>query len=177
MIIGGLDVNERRYDDITHDRPAEEAWHDVDLLVRGPVVADGERHFRTMWNAEGPPPPRADRGPSRPCSRGARGLALPDPLPDDPIAAPSVAGAARAQLLRTVSRRRSGLLAFTPRGMRRDLEAGHHAVIDAAEELLYIETQFFRLRSLSRHILARAKARPSLKVVILLAQRAGGRGL
>ena len=37
--IGGLDLNERRWDTWAHDRPAAETWHDVQLLVRHPQTA------------------------------------------------------------------------------------------------------------------------------------------
>ncbi|EAR52494.1 Phospholipase D/Transphosphatidylase [Oceanicola granulosus HTCC2516] len=46
LYMGGLDLDERRYDSIDHERPAEETWHDVQMLVRGRVVADALRHLR-----------------------------------------------------------------------------------------------------------------------------------
>ncbi len=170
MIVGGLDVNERRYDDPHHDQPAEDAWHDVSIHVRGPVVADAERHFRTTWNAE------AERFDGvleelAPLWGHPRGLPGPTPV-TAPAAVPGEAAAARvtvrAQFLRTVSRRRSGFFAFTPIRLRGDLEAAHHRLIASAETLLYIETQFFRLRSLARAIARRAAEAPNLKVIVLL---------
>lgn len=38
LYIGGLDLNPRRYDTIDHHRRGEQPWHDVQLLVRGPVA-------------------------------------------------------------------------------------------------------------------------------------------
>ncbi|MEM7565642.1 MAG: phospholipase D-like domain-containing protein [Pseudomonadota bacterium] len=167
MIVGGLDVNERRYDDPHHDQEAEDAWHDVSVRVHGPVVADAERHFRTTWNAE------AERFEGvldelAPLWGHPRGLKTPSMMPEPTDAAPARAGAVRAQFLRTVSRRGSEPFAFTPERLRGDLEAAHHRVIEAAETILYIETQFFRLRSLSRAIARRAERAPGLKVIVLI---------
>jgi len=38
--IGGLDLNDRRYDDQTHDQPAQDTWHDVQLIIRDSDVAE-----------------------------------------------------------------------------------------------------------------------------------------
>ncbi|WPY95662.1 phospholipase D-like domain-containing protein [Limimaricola variabilis] len=46
LYIGGLDLDDRRYDTLRHDRPAQETWHDVQLLMGGDaVVADAHRHL------------------------------------------------------------------------------------------------------------------------------------
>lgn len=49
LFIGGLDINERRYDTKEHRRPGRRTWHDVQLLIEGgeaPGLA--ERHLRTF---------------------------------------------------------------------------------------------------------------------------------
>ncbi|MEL6586334.1 MAG: phospholipase [Pseudomonadota bacterium] len=48
LYIGGLDLNARRYDTKRHDRPAEQTWHDIHALVRGPVVEAAARHLATF---------------------------------------------------------------------------------------------------------------------------------
>ncbi|EYD71369.1 phospholipase D-like domain-containing protein [Limimaricola hongkongensis] len=45
LYIGGLDLDDRRYDTLRHDRPAQETWHDVQLLMGGTAVADAHRHL------------------------------------------------------------------------------------------------------------------------------------
>lgn len=45
LYIGGLDLDDRRYDTWRHDRPAQETWHDVQLLMGGSIVADAHRHL------------------------------------------------------------------------------------------------------------------------------------
>ncbi len=37
--IGGLDLNNRRYDDNDHDEPAQDTWHDIQLVLQDPDVA------------------------------------------------------------------------------------------------------------------------------------------
>ena len=43
--IGGLDLNERRYDDKSHQRDREETWQDVQLRCTGPVAEDVHSHL------------------------------------------------------------------------------------------------------------------------------------
>lgn len=45
LYIGGLDLNERRYDTPHHDRPAETTWSDVQVLVKGPEARAAQRHL------------------------------------------------------------------------------------------------------------------------------------
>ena len=37
--IGGLDLNERRVDDPTHDQPAQDTWHDLQVVTHDPRIA------------------------------------------------------------------------------------------------------------------------------------------
>ncbi|SDE03166.1 phospholipase D-like domain-containing protein [Limimaricola pyoseonensis] len=58
LYIGGLDLDDRRYDTLRHDRPAQETWHDVQLLLGGPAVRDAHRHldsFRNVTHGAAPP--------------------------------------------------------------------------------------------------------------------------
>jgi phospholipase D1/2 len=48
LCIGGLDLDERRYDDKGHHRRHDETWHDVQLMCEGPVVADAQQHLETF---------------------------------------------------------------------------------------------------------------------------------
>lgn len=59
LYIGGLDLDDRRYDTLRHDRPAQETWHDVQLLMGGSAVADAHRHLDSYLavNSGGTPEP------------------------------------------------------------------------------------------------------------------------
>ncbi|PVA10220.1 phospholipase [Pelagivirga sediminicola] len=43
--IGGLDLDERRYDTKRHERVRDETWQDVQLMCTGPVAADVHSHL------------------------------------------------------------------------------------------------------------------------------------
>ncbi|MGR3503695.1 phospholipase D family protein [Pseudaestuariivita sp.] len=45
LYIGGLDLNMRRRDTLDHDRPAEQTWSDVQVMVRGPEAAEARTHL------------------------------------------------------------------------------------------------------------------------------------
>ncbi|MFQ6549541.1 phospholipase D-like domain-containing protein [Aestuariibius sp. 2305UL40-4] len=45
LYIGGLDLDDRRYDTPVHNRPAPETWHDIQLIVDGPVADAAARHL------------------------------------------------------------------------------------------------------------------------------------
>ncbi len=74
LYIGGLDLDERRWDTPDHDRPEAETWQDLQLLVDGPVVAEAQAHLEsflavTAGQAEPAPPRRLLRTMSRPQRR------------------------------------------------------------------------------------------------------------
>jgi hypothetical protein len=49
LFIGGLDLNERRFDTLDHDRAACETWSDVHLVLRhGPEVGEAKTHLQTF---------------------------------------------------------------------------------------------------------------------------------
>lgn len=48
LYLGGLDLDERRYDTPNHDRAAEETWHDVQILVEGRAADEAQAHLETF---------------------------------------------------------------------------------------------------------------------------------
>lgn len=46
LYIGGLDLDNRRYDDLDHERQPKQTWYDVQALVGGKLAEDGYRHLR-----------------------------------------------------------------------------------------------------------------------------------
>lgn len=59
LYIGGLDLDERRFDTPTHRRAGNQTWHDVQLMIEGPVVAEAQQHlesFRSVIEGRAPPP-------------------------------------------------------------------------------------------------------------------------
>lgn len=48
VYMGGLDLNERRYDTPDHDCIAAHTWSDVQVLVRGPEALEAAHHVKTF---------------------------------------------------------------------------------------------------------------------------------
>lgn len=165
-IVGGLDVDERRWDDRRHRQRADRTWHDLSVRLEGPAVADAAAHFKDCWNRE---LPRFRAIAEHWTSGTDRALAL-DPLAEiahtpDP---PPAAGEATVQTVRTVSRRSNRLFAVGPRPDVMEIAEAHRRLIGAAERLLYIEAQFLRYRDAANWIVARARACPALQVIIVM---------
>jgi phospholipase D1/2 len=62
LYIGGLDVNDRRYDTPRHEQDSEDTWHDVQVLVDGDVAVEARTHILEIENGlNGRPIPKADK--------------------------------------------------------------------------------------------------------------------
>lgn len=62
LYIGGLDLNDRRYDTPAHNRAAPETWHDVQVLVDGPIASEARSHLKDMEDGvNGRPMRRTER--------------------------------------------------------------------------------------------------------------------
>ena len=48
LYIGGLDLNDRRFDDPDHHQSSDQTWHDVQVLVSGKVARDAYQHLSQM---------------------------------------------------------------------------------------------------------------------------------
>lgn len=48
LYIGGLDLNDRRYDTPEHQRDSDQTWHDVQVLVDGPIAEEARTHLMEM---------------------------------------------------------------------------------------------------------------------------------
>lgn len=155
-VIGGLDVNERRWDDHSHEARPEETWHDVSLQVAGSVAGEMRRHFADCWERA-----RHDGA----ASFGAE----PGPVCREPGLPPKRRSAFGPRLLRTVS---DGLVGGRFRmGPEPDVtehEEAHMAAFDSARRLIYLETQFFRHMPLARSLARAAGREPDLNCILIL---------
>lgn len=139
LFIGGLDVDERRYDDPEHQRPAAATWHDVSVVTEAQsCVADAQAHLEAQFGRRDPEPPR----------RAPQG---------------------NPAFLRTVSRDGgSRLLRLSPRPEVQEIEAQHYELFARAEKLIYLETQFFRHRPFARALARAAREKPGLRLILML---------
>ncbi|SFD89312.1 PLD-like domain-containing protein [Roseivivax sediminis] len=150
-IVGGMDVDERRWDDNLHDRPAEETWHDVSLSGEGEIAAAARAHFVDTWNA-------ALRDEAASLADHAR-----------PMEAPSrPQGRPELRLVRTMSKPRTGPLRFGPKPYLVEHEEETLKAIGTAERLIYLESQFLRHRPISDALCAAARRVPDLQLILLL---------
>ncbi len=166
VVIGGLDINERRYDTPDHDRPSDDTWHDVSLAVTGPVCADARAHFIDCWNREVKPFNQRVRR----LRRFVRNMPAPVDRMDPTNPAPRPAGSEVGTLrfIKTVSRQRRTLTEFGPRPAFTEIEEAHLDAIRQAEGLIYIETQFLRSRSIVQALVDAARRQPDLRLILLL---------
>lgn len=173
-VIGGIDVNERRYDDPEHRQPTDQTWHDVSLRVHGPVAEDADRHFVDLWNRE----VKRYRGEGEVVAGyhlppGHDHQTVPQPIAVPARRQPAAGGEPVAQqaairLVRTGSVVRDGMFAITPEPVVTEIEAVFLDTIRSARRLLYIENQFFRLRRVADEIAEQLRAKPELEVILLL---------
>lgn len=135
VYIGGLDLDDRRFDTPNHDRQSEETWHDVQLMMEGAIAKEAQTHLETF----------AD------------------------VAAGRLDPAPQQQLLRTISRRRTGIGAhFGPETVAHEILAAHEMLARRAERLIYLETQYFRDRRLARLLAEVGRSRPELGMILIL---------
>ncbi|WP_163849056.1 phospholipase D family protein [Pseudooceanicola aestuarii] len=154
-IIGGIDVDERRYDDADHDRPANETWHDISVEVTGAVAPDIRRHFADCWN-------RARRADAASFGGSLTGVDQTAPL------RPASEKCLDPQLIRTISCHPGSALRLGASPQVTEHEAAHLDAIEGAERLIYIETQFFRHAPIARALARAAQRAPELQLILVM---------
>lgn len=166
-VLGGLDVNERRWDTKKHDRPAADTWHDVSVLVDGPVVSDIARHLADGWNDNRRRMAALRREQMRFAPKGAARLPLSaNPLPEP--AEPAERAEQGLRLVRTVSKNQRAFLRFSPVTCFAEIEEEHMRLIGAAQRLIYIESQFLRSEPVASALANAARGRPQLGLIMVL---------
>lgn len=142
VYVGGLDLDERFYDTPEHQLPGHETWHDVQVMIRGPVAQDARAHLAEFL-----------------------GIISGEVEPGPP--APERAG---LRFVRTLSRRRKrGAWRFiSPEPVVHEIETAHAEWIGLAEGLIYVETQYFRNRRMARRLAQAAREKPGLKMILIL---------
>ncbi len=143
LCVGGLDLDERRYDDKGHHRRRDETWHDVQLFCTGPVVADAQAHLQGFL--------------SRVADRADKASDIEKRWESD------------SHFLITLSRKRRGdWRHLSPRPVVRAILDRHLALIRRANNLIYLESQFFRDRGLAQALADAARENPGLGLVLVM---------
>ncbi len=134
LYIGGLDLNDRRYDTPAHQQSADQTWHDVQVIVDGPVAEEAASHLASFQAVTKGRKPHTTK-----------------------------------LLLRTLSARRKLSLPFmSPKPVVGELAERHKVQIAETENLVYLETQFFRDRDLANELARRAQEKPGLTMILIL---------
>lgn len=156
MVIGGLDLDERRWDDPNHNRPAEETWHDVSLRVEGPAAAEGDAFIRTLWNTLAIPQAKRENGRAlKPMPK-----VLVRPTDSDPQLE-------SVSFQYTASRPSRSPLARGPLPAHATMMHGLEEVIARARRMLYIENQFLRDPEVGARLARALEAAPELEIIIV----------
>ena len=170
---GGIDLCHSRLDGPEHrgDRQRQPMakiygprppWHDVQLRIQGPAVADLETVFRERWED----PARLTRNPINVISDVLRredrtcGV-LPPQLPD-----PAPRGSQYVQVLRTYPLRRPGY-PFAPRG-ERSVAHAYEKVIGRAHSLIYLEDQYLWAVDVMRCFADALRANRQLRLIAVV---------
>lgn len=150
-VIGGLDVNERRFDTPDHDRPADETWHDVSMHVDDDRFGAALRfHFAQSWNSA------LDCGAS-PSDGDLTRLDIPAPRRlEDPA------------LVRTLSAPCRGAGRLSPENRIAEHEETLITAIGEARDSIYIETQFLRHKPIADALANAAGKNPDLNLIALM---------
>jgi phosphatidylserine/phosphatidylglycerophosphate/cardiolipin synthase-like enzyme len=171
---GGIDLCHSRRDDDSHrgdpqtvrmnpkygERPP---WHDVQLMLRGPVVQSLDTTFRERWHD---PMPLDSENPMAYLRDRLRHADLtPDPLPDQPAAPPPV-GDHHVQVLRTYPAVRPRY-SFAPDG-ERSIARGYVKAIRRARRFVYLEDQYLWSTDVARLFARALRDQPDLHLVAVV---------
>ena len=171
--VGGIDLCHSRNDDAEHrgdpqQQPMAEIygprppWHDIQLKLRGPVVADVETVFRERWADPQPLTRNPVNRLSELLRRDAKsGTPLPARLPD-----PTACGTASVQLLRTYPKRRHPY-PFASNG-ERSVARGYRKVAAHARSLIYLEDQYLWSREIVSHFAQALRDQPRLHLIAVI---------
>jgi len=169
VTLGGLDVNERRYDDPGHGRASVDTWHDMSVCVTGAPATHAAQYVAGIWNMDYKAANQRMILARAQCPRLFGSLVTPLDRLVPPALDTADTGEVPMQIVRTVSRN-CGRIGFRmrPETVDHGLEDAHLGLVRHARTLLYIETQFFRHKALAEALVARAEECPELRLVMLL---------
>ncbi|WP_431894831.1 phospholipase D-like domain-containing protein [Nonomuraea sp. bgisy101] len=170
--VGGIDLCHSRRDGREHLGDPQAApmpraygprppWHDAQVAINGPAVAEVEKVFRERW---GDPAPET-RQPVRRLRDRLTGMADVPPLPE-PGPAPPRVGTHAVQLLRTYPHLRRAY-PFAPEG-ERSVARAYHKVLGRASSLVYLEDQYLWSTEVIEPFAEALEREPGLRMIIVV---------
>jgi phosphatidylserine/phosphatidylglycerophosphate/cardiolipin synthase-like enzyme len=172
--VGGIDLCHGRRDDSRHggdEQPCplggtygpRPPWHDVQLAIHGPAVADVETVFRERWEDRTP----LSRNPLRRWRDRVLRRIEPPPCPV-PLPDPPRCGRDAVQVLRTYPYRRRAY-SFAPAG-ERSIARAYGKALDRAERLVYLEDQYLWCPHVVSFFAEALAAKPGLRLIAVVPQ-------
>jgi phosphatidylserine/phosphatidylglycerophosphate/cardiolipin synthase-like enzyme len=172
--VGGIDLSHGRRDDHRHHGDPQRvvlderygstpAWHDAQLEIRGPAVADLARTFRERWEDR---TPLDHRNPIRyAIAHAIREPRRPGPLPSE-VRPPAEPNGVAVQVLRTYPSKRPPY-PFAPRG-ERSIARAYIKALRRARAFVYIEDQYLWSREVAGVLAAALHRAPELRLIAVL---------
>ncbi len=172
--VGGIDLSHGRRDDHNHKGDeqrieldprygARPAWHDAQLEIRGPAIADLGHTFRERWDD---PMPLDHRVPWRiALRRVAREPRRPRPLPDEQPRQ-AAGGNHAVQVLRTYPAKHPAF-PFAPDG-ERSIARAYLKALRRARALIYVEDQYLWSPEAADALAGALRNSPRLRVVVVV---------
>jgi phosphatidylserine/phosphatidylglycerophosphate/cardiolipin synthase-like enzyme len=165
-ILGGLDINERRYDDKDHNRPAPSTWHDVSVQAGKVISSQLEKHFAEVWKLD---IERFCKVRERLASKKFGDPLTPLPLPENfEVPNNTEKGQLSARLIRTLSLKRIHPFSYLPLRKDHSIKDAYFDAVENAKNIIYLESQFFRYQPFADHVLKIMAEKPDLQIIILL---------
>jgi phosphatidylserine/phosphatidylglycerophosphate/cardiolipin synthase-like enzyme len=172
--IGGIDLCHSRRDDASHrgDRQAvrmssrygqRPPWHDVQLQLRGPVVAALDTTFRERWTARAPLDLFNPLAWLRDRFQGADATRrlLPEQPPDPPACGPHA-----VQVLRTYG---DALIQYEfAKNGERSIARGYTKAVRRARRLIYLEDQYLWSEEVADLLVRALTTNPELHLVAVV---------
>lgn len=168
-IVGGLDIDERRFDNTAHKLEAHETWHDVSAEICGQPAADLASHFNQVWrrvSAGGHTHAAAYLSDRPHCvlnfavARRSKAVNGGEDLSNNRASEP--------RIVRTLSSYGRSPVRFGPVRDVVTMEQAHLDMIKQASCYIYIENQFFRSSAIRDALAAELQAKPQLVAIVLL---------
>ncbi|MFI6910203.1 phospholipase D family protein [Nonomuraea sp. NPDC050394] len=170
--VGGIDLCHSRRDDVTHQGDPQAApmpgaygarppWHDAQVAISGPAVAEVEKVFCERWEDPAPETRQPFRRLRDRLSKMDDAPPLPEPGPP-----PEPAGTHAVQLLRTYPHLRKAL-PFAPEG-ERSVARAYLKVLARARSLVYLEDQYLWSTEVIEPFAEALEREPGLHMIIVV---------